>query len=341
MKTSREDLVSAVSAISGKKILLIGDLVLDEYVWGNVTRISQEAPVPVVEVKKTEFRLGGAGNVAQNLANLGVQVFVTGVVGVDEEANYLSSLMKKSNIITDGIVKNEIRPTTIKTRVIAHQQQVCRIDRESRTSCEGTITTQLIDYIRSMLPKVDGVILSDYGKGVVTAPLLKPLEEAHSRGELNLQHAKPYAVDPNPTNYHLYERMGFAKPNKGEAIKATGIEIVDRKSALEAAKLLIKRWGAESMIISLGADGLVIAFADKNKPEIELPTFARKVFDVSGAGDCITAVYTAALAAGRSPLVAGELANAAAGYVVSEVGTVAVTKQALLDEINHLTTQGM
>lgn len=336
MNTSKEQLLTALKSIAGKKILLVGDLILDEYIWGGVTRISQEAPVPVVEVKKTEYRLGGAGNVAQNLANLGVTVYVAGLVGCDEEAKSMKLLMQKNNIKVDGVVQSDTRPTTIKTRVIAHQQQVCRIDKESRAEAEESATSVLTNYVASMISQVDGVILSDYGKGVVTAPLLKVIESAHARGELNMNHARPYAVDPSPTNYHLYSRMSFAKPNRGEAIKATGIEITDMNSAVDAATLLIRRWGAESMLISLGADGLVIVFADRNKPPIVLPTFARRVFDVSGAGDCVTAVYTAALAAGRTPIVAGELANAAAGYVVSEVGTVAITKEALINEINHL-----
>jgi rfaE bifunctional protein kinase chain/domain len=336
MNTTKEELLSALKSLAGKKILLIGDLILDEYIWGGVTRISQEAPVPVVEVKKTEYRLGGAGNVAQNLANLGVTVFVAGLVGGDEEAKSMKALMQKNNIQVEGVVTSDVRPTTIKTRVIAHQQQVCRIDKESRMEAEESATTRLSNYVASMLPQVDGVILSDYGKGVVTAPLLTVIESAHARGELNLRHARPYAVDPSPANYHLYSRMSFAKPNRSEAIKATGIEITDVKSAVDAASLLIRRWGAESMLISLGADGLVIVFADKSKPPISLPTFARRVFDVSGAGDCVTAVYTAALAAGATPTVAGALANAAAGYVVSEVGTVAITKEALINEINHL-----
>lgn len=338
MISSKDELFEVLEKISSIPITVIGDLILDRYIWGTVERISPEAPVPVVLVKRGEDRLGGAGNVVRNLCSIGAKVSVCGFIGDDEEGRVLLGLLDKEGVEKDGVMIDRARPTPLKTRVIAASQQVVRIDRENTAQAPALgLIEGIAAHLDAKLDTSKAIIVSDYGKGTISESLMRRLSEARQAGRLGLG-KRPLVVDPHPANYDIYRCISVAKPNRKEAEKASGVKIVSQESAIEAAKVLLKRWDAEMMIITLGEGGLVIVSAS-DAQGIALETVARTVFDVSGAGDTVTAVFTAALAVGATPQLAGELANIAAGAVVSEVGTVAINLEKLKSEIERLDEQ--
>ena len=330
---NKQELLDIIDRISGTPIQVIGDFVLDSYTWGKVERISPEAPVPVVEVVRMEDRLGGAGNVVRNLATIGAKPAACGVIGDDREGRSVLELLKEIGADASGIITDSSRPTVLKTRVIAHTQQIVRIDRERRAELNERMTEQLVDAVASGLPTAKAVILSDYGKGVVTEPLLRSLDSAYKRGDLGLS-SRPLFVDPHPRNYSLYKVMSVAKPNRKEAEAASGQKIESVEDAFRVAELLLEKWNSEIMVITLGEGGMVV----RKKGSLEglhLETAAQEVYDVSGAGDTVTAVYTAALAVGAGPVNAGVLANIAAGIVVSEIGTAAIKLDKLKESVSR------
>jgi D-beta-D-heptose 7-phosphate kinase/D-beta-D-heptose 1-phosphate adenosyltransferase len=336
MLSSREDLLATLERFKGLPVLVVGDVILDRYIWGKVERISPEAPVPVVDVKTLEDRLGGAGNVARNLRNLGATVSLCGFVGDDDEAQVVYRLLEQDGISREGIMVDRTRPTCLKTRVIAHSQQVVRIDRESRAGVAHSLREGFAAVVDAQIDQSKALILSDYGKGAVSPTLMQRLIAAAENKRLGLG-ARPLVVDPHPANYAIYSHISVAKPNRKEAEAGAGMKIVDRATALEAGKILCERWDAAMVMITLGEDGLVIV-----QRGIETGTFletvAREVFDVSGAGDTVTALFTAAMATGASVDVAGDLANIAAGVVVSEIGTAPISLERLKREIHRLST---
>ncbi len=334
MLSSKVQLQDTLEKMRGIPVLVIGDLILDRYIWGSVSRISPEAPVPVLEVRSTEDRLGGGGNVARNLRSLGAKVSIYGLVGKDDESQQVRKLLTDEGANCEGVFEFQGMPTIVKTRVVAGQQQIVRIDRELFDREHGAPAKSMLKKLVELMKKNRAVIVSDYGKGVVTPQVMQALEEFRESGEFSLK-SRPLVVDPHPSNYGIYSGMTVAKPNRKEAEIASGVKIRDRDSAIKAAEVLLRLWKAEIMLISLGEGGLVIAFADGTEP-IHLETRAQQVFDVSGAGDTVTAVFTLALAAGAVPRVAGDLANIAAGIVVSEVGTVAVDPKKLRQEVEKL-----
>lgn len=326
-----DDLRRALERIEGVPLMVTGDVILDRYIWGNVNRISPEAPVPIVEVKKTEDRLGGACNVARNLRRLGAKVVMCGLVGDDDQGQSVRDMLEADGVDISGLMIDAQRPTALKTRVIAHHQQVVRIDREKPENNNVELNNRFAALVQKKITEVRGVILSDYGKGTISPQLLAMLEDSRGQGKLSLRSC-PLVVDPHPANYWNYQGMSLAKPNRKEAELATGVSITDKASAIVAADMLIRRWRADMSMITLGEDGLVIAFADGSAP-IFLETVAQQVFDVSGAGDTVTAVFTAAIATGTDIRTSGMLANMSAGQVVSKVGTVSVDRAELLQSI--------
>ena len=330
MKSSTDELFTAIDRFDGRKLLVVGDIILDRYIWGAVDRISPEAPVPVVEVRRMEDRLGGAANVVRNLAGLGVQSSLCGFVGDDDEGRAVLALLEESGIARDGVIIDRQKPTCLKTRVIAAAQQVVRIDREDRTSQAAPLQEGFAAVVDAHIDACEGVIFSDYGKGAITEILLKRLAATPGRFGLN---KLPLVVDPHPANFEHYRGITVAKPNRREAERASGIRISDHASAFAAAEKLRSLWQAELMLITLGELGLVLVGEGVKHA---LDTVAQDVFDVSGAGDTVTAVFTTALASGASPLVAGDLANIAAGIVVSEIGTVAIDRIRMVHEIERL-----
>ena len=333
MLGNKKDLLATLDRIVSTPILVVGDLILDRYIWGKVERISPEAPVPVVEVQRTEDRLGGAGNVVRNLATIGAKPTVCGIVGGDEDAQAMLRLFAEIGADVRGVIVDDSRPTVLKTRVIAHTQQIVRIDRERCNGESPQVNERISAAIESSIDEAKAVILSDYGKGTVSSHVLAMLHRAYEQHRLGLS-VRPLFVDPHPRNYDNYRRMSVAKPNRKEAEIASGRSISSVEDAFKAADILMKRWNAEMMVITLGEDGMIVQQAG-GQAGVHLETMAQEVFDVSGAGDTVTAVFCAALATGASPVIAGVLANIAAGIVVSEVGTVAIDIERLRNEVSR------
>ena len=303
------------------RLLVVGDLMLDEYVWGEVDRISPEAPVQVVSVNKEEATLGGAGNVVNNLAALGAKVSVAGVLGKDSHGRQLLNRLNDLGVDTAGVLQSAERVTIRKTRIIAEHQQVLRIDRETTSEISTRLKNRLLNQARKCLPDVDAVIISDYGKGLVTASLVSEL--AATAREQN----KMIIADPKGLDYSKYNGVTLITPNTKEASLASGIDIRDQEDLCHAAERLLDRVEIDGLLITRGKQG--VAYFDRRDPPLFAGTKARQVFDVSGAGDTVVAVLSAGLAAGYPMKDAISLANAAAGIVVSKIGTATVSKAEL------------
>lgn len=316
------------SAMGKVRILVIGDIMLDRYLWGAVSRISPEAPVPVVEIQNEEHLLGGAANVAMNIAALGGRVRLAGIIGKDEFGKKLCALARKNRLAVDGVFIDDSRPTTVKTRIIAHNQQVVRADREKRDSLSSGLQRKMLAYVARMLPSTDAVVISDYGKGVIDAGLVAFVTaECKSRGIF-------VAVDPKETNFYDYKQVSTITPNHHEAGFVAGRKIVDDRSLEDVGWMLLERLEAESILITLGEKGMALFENNRSGGKAKrrltrIPTMARKVFDVTGAGDTVIAVMTLAAAAGGSLKEAAFIANVAAGEVVAEIGTAQVDLERL------------
>ena len=334
MRSKREELIRTLEKIKDVPIAVVGDIILDRYIWGRVERISPEAPVPVVDVKKVEDRLGGAANVARNLRAIGARASLCGFIGDDDEGQQVLSLLEADGIERDGVMIDRGRPTSAKTRVIASRQQIVRIDREKKDALGGAMREAFAAMVVAHLEPSRGLVLSDYGKGAISEPLIRKLAESRAAGKMKLKE-RPVVLDPHPANYAIYREIPVVKPNRKEAEAAVGFQILNRENAALAGEVLLKLWNSDLAMISLGDDGLMMMERGNSQP-LFLETMAREVFDVSGAGDTVTAIFTAALAVGASPLVAGDLANIGAGIVVSEVGTVTAPSEKLFAEIEKL-----
>jgi D-beta-D-heptose 7-phosphate kinase/D-beta-D-heptose 1-phosphate adenosyltransferase len=309
------------SKFSRCKLLVAGDLMIDEYVWGEVDRISPEAPVQVVSVSREDYTLGGAGNVINNLSALGGKVWAAGVIGHDNNGRVLLEKLAAMDADTRAVVVEPERPTTVKTRIIAAHQHVLRIDRETRRTVAESTFAKLAKIVDSALKKVDCVIISDYGKGLFTPAFLNILITAARKA------GKPVVVDPKGTDFKKYGGASLITPNRKEAGLAAGIDIVDHPSLVKAGNKLLKSTGVDKILITLGKDGMIL-FEPRKKP-YKVTAEARQVFDVSGAGDTVVAVLALTLAAGGTYREALTLANAAAGLVVAKVGTAVVSQAEL------------
>jgi len=303
------------------RLMVAGDLMIDEYVWGNVDRISPEAPVQVVAVRSEEYTLGGSGNVAHNLVSLGAKAAVLGVVGTGKDGKLLLNKLQELGVDTRGVVQEAGRPTTKKTRIIADHQQVLRIDRETKEIISAETFGALAKRAEEMVPGVDVILISDYGKGLVTRELIAHLVK------LAAAHGKITIADPKGLDFTKYAGVSVLTPNKREASLASGVEIVNDKSMAAAGTALRQKSGVDKLLITCGKDGMVFFEADC-KP-YKISTQAREVYDVSGAGDTVVAVLGLGLAAGLNFKKSVELANVAAGIVVGKVGTATVTRKEL------------
>lgn len=308
----------------GKRIVVMGDLMLDEFVWGRVRRISPEAPVPVVEVERQTLALGGAGNVVSNLVALGARPTPLGVVGDDTDAERMRSRFRDLSVSTNSLVIDGARPTTLKTRVIAHNQQVVRADRESRAPIPAGIEDEIIARFQSEIETADAVVVSDYNKGLLTARVLSStLRKAQERGIT-------VCLDPKLRNFAHYQPVTVITPNHKEAAEAAGTLIEDEKSLVEAGHKLLDSIDCRAVLITRGEEGMSL-FTGGGVAHI--PTVAREVYDVTGAGDTVIATLALALASKASLAEAAVLANHAAGVVVGKVGTATVTRDELLATI--------
>ena len=309
----------------GKRIAVIGDMMLDGYFWGDVKRISPEAPVPVLEVEDEFFRFGGAANVALNIFTLGGIPVPVGVIGNDTYGSIFSSLIKEKNIENDGIIIDNERPTTTKTRVIANNQHVVRIDKESKAYISNKIEAKILAYIESVLDKLDGIILQDYNKGILTPSLISKIISLANKKNILV------TVDPKFDNFFEYKNVTVFKPNRKETETVLGIRIKDDKDISSAGKNLLHKLNSKYVLLTLGEAG--IAVFEKGDKERRMPTKARKVADVSGAGDTVISTLTIGLAAGANIYEACFLANYAAGIVCGEVGIVPIEKETLFQTV--------
>mgnify|MGYP001052920067 FL=1 len=326
---NRERIHNILQDALSKRLLVIGDVMLDEFVWGRVSRISPEAPVPVVEVTKQTCYPGGAANVARNLVEFTPGVRVMGLVGRDTHGSQLAGLLREEGIQTDCMVESADFPTIVKTRIIARQQQVVRVDREKRWDLDEATLRGAIDRLREVIAETDAIIFEDYGKGFVSQALKDAVcELAHGRGI-------PVTVDPNPKNPLDWAGTTAIKPNRSEAFAAAGVpdegaadHPLEDGPLLEVGRRLIDRWRVGQLLVTLGEHGMILF--DDGEPPFHTPTRAQEVFDVSGAGDTAIALYTLALASGATPREAAEIANHASGIVVGKLGTATVAPDELI-----------
>ena len=317
---NKQDAGSILSHFPALKILVLGDFMLDQFIWGRVERISPEAPVPVVAVERETFSLGGAGNVVLNARALGAQVIPMGVIGADWIGQRITELLQQQNVPFDHLLKSS-RPTTLKTRIVAHQQQVVRVDREDSSLIDAALQTELGSKFEQLLDQVDGIIISDYAKGTITPALLKQvLPEARKRKKL-------VCVDPKPRHFSSYSPIGLITPNQSEAASILGYAITNQEDLEKAGQRILDLIDCGALLITRGDKGMAL-FHDGRMTLV--PTRAQEVYDVTGAGDTVITTLALALAAGASMLDAVHLANHAAGIVVGKVGTASVSPAELL-----------
>src|SRR6266850_2472421 len=329
-----------VQRFAGRRVAVLGDCMLDRYLWGRVDRISPEAPVPVVEVERESLALGGAGNVAANLKSLGAEPVLLGVLGADDEGRRLREALAERGLDVRTVIEDATRPTTVKTRIIAHSQQVVRADRESRADLTGAPLERLLGAIERELPRCEALVVSDYGKGVIQPRVLaaalevaqRPAVAATPRGAASREPGIPVCVDPKESHLDAYRGVSILTPNQHEAGILQGRRIRDDASLLEVGWGLQKRLDAEAILVTRGADGM--SLFERGGRYTYLPTVAREVFDVTGAGDTVVSVVALALAAGADFPSACRLANHAAGIVIREVGTAACTRDQLVAALN-------
>jgi D-glycero-beta-D-manno-heptose-7-phosphate kinase len=325
IKIPENRLIELKNSFKGKRIAIIGDMMLDIYFWGDVKRISPEAPVPVVEVENEFFRFGGAANCALNILSLGGIAEPIGVIGYDSFGTIFTSLLSELNISSKGILVDENRPTTAKTRVIADKQHVVRIDKESKQYLNQNLLTKLINHLEEIIDSLDGIILQDYNKGVLDESVIQQIISLAQKKKILV------TVDPKFHNFFAYKNVTVFKPNRKEAEDVLGLKIKTNDDISQAGKILLNKLNADYVLLTLGSEG--IAVFEKGKPEKRMPTKARKVSDVSGAGDTVISTLTIALASGADIIEASYLANYAGGIVCEEVGIVPIEADKLFNTI--------
>ena len=328
MEASLQDkLTKVLELMEGKRVLVVGDVMLDEYVWGNVRRISPEAPVMVVEVEQDSHTPGGAANVAKNVRALGGMVSLVGVIGNDEAGRALTADLLEIGVETAGLVTDSSRPTTRKTRIIAHNQQVVRVDRESRGKPSSSAIKAILSLVEKCISHMDVVIFSDYDKGMATRQIVQSLSQ------LTTLHGKRLIVNPKPKNVKQFKSASVISLNQSEAEAATGISITDDRSLHKAAKKLMAVTQPDALLITRGPQGMNLYGPNGNVETI--PAHLVEVYDVAGAGDTVVSTLALALAAGATFKEAAILANCAGGAVVRKVGVATVSR----DEIASLLKQ--
>ena len=329
-RVGQRRLVELIRRFGRVRALVVGDLMLDQFVWGTVRRISPEAPVPVVQVADEDVRPGGAGNVVSNIAALGGRAAVCGIVGRDAAGERLVTALRARRADTRGVVVSRVSPTTQKTRIIAHHQQVVRLDRESGAGPDGAGARHVRDFVLRHRARYDVLVVSDYGKGAIGPDLLGALAEASGRAPFT------WVLDPKRVNFAHYRRASLVKPNREEAAAASGVEIRDAATLREAGGRLLERWEAGAVLISRGEEGMALFKPGAHGVIVEeFPTVAREVFDVTGAGDTVLATCALALGAGGTLEEATVLANHAAGVVVGKIGTATVGADELARDVRR------
>jgi D-glycero-beta-D-manno-heptose-7-phosphate kinase len=327
-KCDAESLIQAIHKFRGKRILVFGDMMLDRFIYGSVSRISPEAPVPVVEIKTENTCLGGAANVAANIWSLGGIPIPLGITGNDDEGNRLRDEFRALGSPAGGLIVDRNRPTSIKTRIIANHQQVCRTDREDRSRLSLAMQLRVVEKFKTVLPSIDAIIVSDYAKGLLAPPLLKrtlPLAKAAR---------KIVCVDPKMRDFSAYKPATVITPNTSEAERASGIGISSKRDLLRAGRKILQDSGIKHLLITRGEEGM--ALFENHSSITFIPTIAQEVFDVTGAGDTVISTLALSLVAGLSIVEAAVLANIAAGIVVGKLGTASVSPEELISAIRRL-----
>ena len=312
-----------------RRILVVGEMMLDEFICGKVARISPEAPVPVVDVVKETFNAGGAANVARNLREFVEHVHLVSLAGTGHDADMLREILETRGVALDGVIFDSSYTTIRKTRIIARNQQVVRVDRERRRGFTDAQRAQVLAHFERLLPSLDAIILEDYDKGLLDQPLVDALVSAARAAK------KIVTVDPKPTNPIRWHDVTCVTPNRGEAFRFAGRKetepadtVLEDRALLEVGAILLEQWRCEHLLITLSEQGMILF--DRGQPPHHIPTRAQEVIDVSGAGDTAIAVFTAALAGGATPREAAEIANHASGIVVAKTGTAVTSREELL-----------
>lgn len=316
---------SILNRFAGVRLAVLGDIMIDEYLFGKCSRISPEAPVPVVEVDKREYRPGGAGNVARNVIALGGSVVLCGVVGSDGIGRLAADEFRREGMDVSGLFTDSGRPTTLKTRIMAHNQQIARTDIEKRSEISEAITKKILKFFSDNIEKIDGVIISDYAKGVVTKRLLDELIPLIKKG------GKIVTVDPKVSNFYHYRCVSCITPNRKELSDVLGRPGDTDESLATGGKSLLHDLSLDSLLVTLGEQGMCLFTRDGET--FNIPTVARAVYDVTGAGDTVISAFTMALVAGADMKTAALISNFAAGEVVGMLGTSTVDRDQVLNAI--------
>jgi rfaE bifunctional protein kinase chain/domain len=325
VQISEARLDAIIAKMTGKRIAVVGDLMLDRYIWGSVSRISPEAPVPVIDMENEQARLGGAANVAKNIKSLGGDPLLVGVIGADNSGRQLHEIINECGFSTDGVVVDSSRPTTVKTRVIANNQHVVRIDRESKSDISDEIQRSILGVLARSMNSVDGIIIEDYNKGVIAEGLIARLIQ------LANENKKIITVDPKFNNFFEYRNVTVFKPNRKEAEEVLGQRLRTDEDIFHAGTSLQKRLQCASLLLTLGEQGM--ALFEPEGTMTRVPTWAQNVQDVSGAGDTVISTLTMALSGGATMKEAATLANFAGGIVCGYVGIVPIDRSVLRNEI--------
>jgi D-glycero-beta-D-manno-heptose-7-phosphate kinase len=327
-----ENLIQATLKFREKRIAVIGDLMLDRFIWGAVSRISPEAPVPVVEIRKETTCMGGAANVVANICSLGGKPIPFGLLGDDIEGKMLRAEFRALGISTSGLVVDKHRATSVKTRIIAHHQQVCRADREDKSPLSAASHDKILRLLRGQLAGMDAIVISDYAKGLISKTLLAEiLPLAKSKG-------KVVCVDPKSKDLSIYRPATVITPNTHEVERAAGLAIHNTDGLLRAGRKILRQTGIPYLLVTRGEEGMTLFGG--GKPATHIPTVAREVFDVTGAGDTVISVLALSLVAGLNMLEAAVLANIAAGIVVGKLGTASTTPEELIARIKSREISG-
>ncbi|MFZ3089926.1 MAG: D-glycero-beta-D-manno-heptose-7-phosphate kinase [Nitrospirota bacterium] len=325
-------LIKYLRAFKKARVLVFGDVMVDHFIWGNVSRISPEAPVPVVSVTKETILLGGGANVLNNILALGGKPEICGVIGYDDAGRQFLKELKKMGAAADGIFY-EKRPTIVKTRIVAHSQQVVRFDREVKDEISINTQNNIYEFIKKRIRNIDVLAISDYAKGCITENLLADILQLAKKNDVRI------VVDPKVKHFNFYQGVTVVTPNNLEASQASGVEIVDEASLHRAGEALLNRLGCDALLITRGEHGM--SLFEGNGDITHIPTVAKEVYDVTGAGDTVLATLSLAMAAGAPIKEAAVLANYAAGIVVGIVGTATVSnselKKVLKSEAAHRT----
>lgn len=323
-KVRKQKALKIIANFERSGVLVIGDMMMDHFIWGKVSRISPEAPVPVVDIQKDSMMLGGCANVLNTIYTMGGRVYVAGVIGADDVGRELLKQLKARKIDTTGVIIEEGRPTSLKTRIVAHGQQVVRFDKESRKPIPAASVAKILKYVKSLRDRIGAIVISDYSKGVVSKALMEGIKNIASDSGIFL------CVDPKQTDFSIYAGAHVITPNHHEAQRAAGMEISNGDDLAALGAALLKKYDFKALLVTRGEEGMSLFEKGATMAHTDFPARAKEVYDVTGAGDTVIGVLALALAAKADLKEATSLANHAAGIVVGKVGTSTVSREELI-----------